>query len=171
MWVNLLRLCRTAEGLISAVLLSPVGLRCLFLSLISVPLQHESCNRTLPPLSLPPDHSGNTYFLPLAPPRPPAVRWRGAARRKCCATQRLVSSTEATIWRLPVSVYVPNGPQISYKHQRKPQTDGDPVSFPHFISVILQLKKQTFLRQYYTLQQRVLLTYLFHLFVKFFFGI
>lgn len=34
----------------------------------------------LPPPSLPVTPSGNTYFLPPAPPRPPAVRWRGEER-------------------------------------------------------------------------------------------
>lgn len=56
----------------------------------------------------------------------------------------LVRQHQSVCECLPVSVYVPNGP-ITYKHQRKPQTDVDPVLFPHFISVTLQPKKQTFL--------------------------
>lgn len=69
-----------------------MGLCCLFLSLVSVPLQHESCNRTF----LPPNPSGNTYFLPFGPTSPPSSEMgrRGGEETQCNA----VSSTDATIW-------------------------------------------------------------------------
>lgn len=52
----------------------------------------------LPPHSLPPTSSGNTYFLPLAPPRPPAVKTqrRGDGRVKGYVPRDLVNMQTLT---------------------------------------------------------------------------
>lgn len=50
-------------GGLTPTLLAPVGLRCLFLSFVSVPLQHESCNWT-PPTLLPPPEALRKHILP-----------------------------------------------------------------------------------------------------------
>lgn len=56
-------------------------------AVLFIPVSHVSASparvlqSNLPPLSLATISPGNTYFLPPAPPRPPAVRWRGEERR------------------------------------------------------------------------------------------
>lgn len=52
----------------------------------------------LPPHSLPPTSSGNTYFLPPAPPCPPAVKTqrRGDGRVKCYVPRDLVNMQTLT---------------------------------------------------------------------------
>lgn len=70
-----------SRGLISTVSCLSCG------AVLFIPVSHVCASparvlqSNLPPLSLPPTPSGNTYFLPPAPPRPPAVRWRGENRR------------------------------------------------------------------------------------------
>lgn len=70
-------LFQSSRGLTSTVL-APVGMHCLFLSLMSVPLQHESCKWTFPPLPCPSRSSPQeTHTSGSLLPHPPAMTWRG----------------------------------------------------------------------------------------------
>lgn len=64
-------------------------------------LSLSSTSPAIEPSSLPPSRqtpSGNAYFLPLAPPHPPAGRWGVEQGRKCAAMQCHRLSMGAAIW-------------------------------------------------------------------------
>lgn len=87
-----------SRGLIQTVLVSPVGLHCLFLSLVCEPLQHESCNRTflqtLPPTKTPQETHSCFFWLCIVPQQWDVEEGRGGEGRKCGATYSQVSLTD-----------------------------------------------------------------------------
>lgn len=98
-----------SSGGLTSTLLAPVGLRCLFLSLVSVPLQHESCNWTSPPEAL------RKHILPaLSSASPPAVTSRGGNALSCLICHQsmwtlcLAISIKMYFWCVCVCVSVIN---------------------------------------------------------------